>query len=64
MLPCQSQCPDFRPGCHRACPRWRQYLARQREERAAKTAYLRFYCDLCDTVTRQLRAAVPRRPLR
>ena len=33
MLPCQGQCPDFHPGCHKTCARWRQYLARQQQER-------------------------------
>ena len=64
MLPCQGQCPNYQPGCHKRCAHWRQYLARQQEERAAKNAYLRFCFDLCDTVTRQLRASAARCPAR
>lgn len=64
MLPCQGQCPSFQPGCHKTCAYWRQYQTRQREERAAKAAYLRFYRDLCGTVARQLRADAARYPAR
>lgn len=64
MLPCQGQCPNFQTGCHKTCAHWRQYLSQQQKEREAKTAYLRFYFDLCDTVTRQLRAVTVRYPAR
>ena len=62
MLPCQAQCSQYCPGCHKQCPHWRQYLDRQKEVRAAKRAYLRYYTDLCGTVTRQLRACAARYP--
>ena len=64
MLPCQKQCPNFETGCHKQCARWREYQEQQKKVRAAKTAYLRFYLDLCDTVTRQLRAGTVRYPAR
>ena len=62
MLPCQSSCPAYCPGCHKTCARWKRFQQEQREERQAKKQYLRFYMTLCDHVTRQYRAMQVRRP--
>ena len=62
MLPCQSSCPAYCPGCHKTCAQWKQFQQAQRETREAKKQYLRFYQALCGQVTRQYRAMQVRRP--
>ena len=61
MLPCQDTCPSYREGCHKSCPHWKEFQARQRLERRAKKEYLAFYNQLCTAVTRQFAALSPRR---
>lgn len=63
MLPCRESCPDYQAGCHKQCRRWREYQQHQQIQRAQKTAYLRFYRELCGTITRQLRANTARYPM-
>ena len=63
MLPCQGNCPDYQTGCHKQCQRWREYQQLQQVQRAKKTTYLRFYRELCGTITRQLRADSARYPM-
>ena len=62
MLPCQSSCPSYCPGCHNACAQWKQFQQAQRDTRDAKKQSLRFYQALCGQVTRQYRAMQVRRP--
>ena len=53
MLPCQSQCPAYQPGCHKACARWRLLQEKQRTEREAKKQYLQYHSLRCAEMTRQ-----------
>lgn len=61
MLPCQSDCRSYQPGCHKTCQHWKAFQEKQRIQRRAKKEYMRFYNDLCTAVTRQLSAMAPRR---
>lgn len=61
MIPCQSTCPRYCPGCHKSCPQWRARQSALQEERQKKRAYLDYYNELCRTITRQYRALSPLR---
>lgn len=56
MIPCQTTCPRYCPGCHKECRDWMALQTALREERRKKRAYLDYYNELCRTVTRQCRA--------
>ena len=43
MLPCQKTCPSYREGCHKTCANWLLFQRRQKEQREAKKAYLRYH---------------------
>ena len=60
MLPCQSACPSYQPGCHKLCPRWREFQRQQAIERQAKKRYLKFHLDNCALLCHQLYALQPR----
>lgn len=65
MLPCQPGCPAYCDGCHKNCAHWREFQARQREQRQAKKRYLDYYNEVCSCMTRQLRTiSVPYRCFR
>ena len=64
MLPCQTCCPDYTPGCHKSCAAWERFQENQRLERQAKKDYLKFYNELCSVVHRQFVALTPHRPAR
>ena len=64
MLPCQMDCPVYREGCHKTCLRWKEFQQEQRSRRQAKKDYLKFYNELCISVTRQLSAMGTCRPFR
>ena len=49
------------PGCHKDCPRWAAYQAKQNVQRQKKKDYLNYYNELCATVTRQFSALCVRR---
>ena len=53
MLPCQSECPLHKEGCHKNCTRWQEFQRLQQQDRQKKKDYLRYYNELCTTVTRQ-----------
>ena len=55
MLPCKQNCQAYHEGCHKSCAGWKERQARLRAERQAKKDYLRYYNELCGSVTRQLR---------
>ena len=54
MLPCQSTCPAYREGCHKACARWRLFQEEQQRQRAAKKRYLEFHSPRSTQTARQL----------
>lgn len=56
MLPCQAECSSYQSGCHKNCPRWQAFQQHQQQERQKKKDYLRYYNELCATVTRQYAA--------
>lgn len=62
MIPCQTTCPHYCPGCHKGCLDWQVRQSALREERRKKRAYITYYNELCRTVTRQYRALSPLRP--
>lgn len=64
MLPCQTACPEYSPGCHKCCRHWAEFQALQRTQRQAKKDYLKFYNELCGLVSRQLCSLTPRRSVR
>ena len=45
MLPCQKTCPSYREGCHKTCANWLLFQRRQKEQREAKKAYLRYHME-------------------
>ena len=47
MLPCQKTCPSYREGCHKTCANWLLFQRRQKEQREAKKAYLRYHMARC-----------------
>ena len=49
MLPCQANCPDHAPGCHKSCPHWAAYQEKQNVQRQKKKDYLNYYNELCAT---------------
>lgn len=61
MLPCQSTCPHYVPGCHKGCTQWVEFQAKERERRAAKKAYLQYYIPQCYQAIRQYRSLQPKR---
>ena len=64
MLPCQANCPDHAPGCHKSCPHWAAYQEKQNVLRQKKKDYLNYYNELCATLTRLFSAlCVRRRPV-
>ena len=56
MLPCQAQCAAYHSGCHKDCASWSAFQERQRLQREAKKAYLKYYGELCAQTLRQLTA--------
>lgn len=58
MLPCQANCPDHAPGCHKSCPHWAAYQEKQNVQRQKKKDYLNYYNELCATMTRAVFHAV------
>lgn len=56
MLPCQSTCSHYAPGCHKTCRRWKAEQASQSMLRRRKKEYLQYYNELCATVARQFSA--------
>lgn len=63
MLPCQSDCPAYKNGCHKTCAHWQAFQAQQQVQREAKKEYLKFHTEQCLSVARQLRALAVRRPM-
>lgn len=64
MLPCQANCPDHAPGCHKSCPHWAAYQEKQNVQRQKKKDYLNYYNELRATMTRQFSTlCVRRRPV-
>lgn len=61
MLPCQTSCPRYCPGCHKTCGEWKQYQADQQTRRAAKKAYLQYHVRRCTQITRQFQSMQVRR---
>lgn len=53
MLPCQTNCPGHREGCHKDCARWKEFQIQQQLQRQKKKDYLKFCNELCSTVARQ-----------
>ena len=47
MLPCQSNCPAYCVGCHKACSHWRALQQRQHEDQQRKKEYLRRANETC-----------------
>ncbi len=59
MIPCRKTCADYCEGCHKTCPRWKEFLEKSSIERREKKAYLAYYSELCGTIARQCRASSP-----
>ena len=64
MLPCQTRCASYQPGCHKTCARWRRFQAEQRTQREAKKRYLRYHTERCSQIVRQFQALQVRSPAR
>ena len=62
MLPCQTRCASYQPGCHKTCARWRRFQAEQRTQREAKKRYLQYHTVRCAQTARQLIGLQARRP--
>ncbi len=56
MIPCQSTCSDYCEGCHKNCTRWADFQQQKSRERQAKKDYLKYYNELCGSISRQYRA--------
>ena len=61
MLPCQKNCANYHEGCHRACVSWHLFQNRQKEQREAKKAYLRYHLERCTQAVHQLESLQLRR---
>lgn len=57
MLPCQTTCPHYREGCHKACDKWAEFLRSQQELLHKKKDYLKFHNEACTAVIRSCREA-------
>ena len=62
MLPCQTRCASYQPGCHKTCARWRRFQAEQRTQREAKKRYLRYHTERCPQIARHFQALQVRSP--
>ena len=63
MRPCQQGCPNHREGCHKSCPDWKAFQARQKAQRQRKKDYLSYYNEVCSTMIRQFKSLSVRRPM-
>ena len=55
MIPCKNTCPHYAEGCHKDCAKWKQFLAREQQQRRKKEAYLKMQNELNRILIRQYR---------